>query len=363
MSDYVVHPAFNYGGTKLAGIWVGKYETSSKEGNSNSTNGDNVTSKTVQIKAGVSSWRYIQVSNIFTVCTEMNKSSNPYKLNTSDTVVDPHMMKNSEWGAVAYLSKSKYGKELEEVWKNNSSSYITGSAGNSASADKDTGTTNDYKSCQGQKASTTGNTTGVYDMNGGAWEYVAAYVNNVNSNLETYGSTLINAASKYRDVYSIGNSDETNDYKSCQGQKASTTGNTTGVYDMNGGAWEYVAAYVNNVNSNLETYGSTLINAASKYRDVYSIGNSDDRELNYQMSTPDRGYYGDAIWETSSRRTDASLQDSWYRDYSYFPYYSGPFFRRGGIWGNTTGDGIFAFADNDGYSYSVYGFRVVVPVF
>ncbi len=27
MSDYVVHPAFNYGGTKLAGIWVGKYET------------------------------------------------------------------------------------------------------------------------------------------------------------------------------------------------------------------------------------------------------------------------------------------------------------------------------------------------
>ena len=41
-------------------------------------------------------------------------------------------MKNDEWGAVAYLSKSKYGKENEEVWINNSSSYITGSAGNSA---------------------------------------------------------------------------------------------------------------------------------------------------------------------------------------------------------------------------------------
>ena len=28
MTDYVVHPAFNYGGTKLNGFWVGKFETS-----------------------------------------------------------------------------------------------------------------------------------------------------------------------------------------------------------------------------------------------------------------------------------------------------------------------------------------------
>ena len=155
MSDYVVHPAFNYGGAKLAGIWVGKYETSNTNCTTSSSTGEyNGTGKTVMIKAGVTSWRNIQVSNIFTVCTEMNKSSNPYKLNTSDTVVDPHMMKNREWGAVAYLSKSKYGKETEEVWINNSSSYITGSAGNSASANTDIGTTNDYKSIQGQKAST-----------------------------------------------------------------------------------------------------------------------------------------------------------------------------------------------------------------
>lgn len=32
MSDYVVHPAFNYGGTALSGFWVGKYETSNVEG-------------------------------------------------------------------------------------------------------------------------------------------------------------------------------------------------------------------------------------------------------------------------------------------------------------------------------------------
>ena len=55
-------------------------------------------------------------------------------------------------GAVAYLSKSKYGKQNEEVWINNSSSYITGSAGSIASAVSDAGTTNDYTSTQGVKA-------------------------------------------------------------------------------------------------------------------------------------------------------------------------------------------------------------------
>ncbi len=68
---------------------------------------------------------------------------------------------------------------------------------------------------------------------------------------------------------------------------------------MSGGAYEYTAAYVNNGNSNLGTYGSTLVNAAGKYKDVYSKGSNDDREPNYQMSTPDRGHYGDAVWETS----------------------------------------------------------------
>ena len=155
-SDYVVHPAFNYGNSKenkLRGLWVGKYETSSQEGNSNSTSGDNVTTKTIQVKAGVASWRYISVSNIYTVCTEMNKSGNPYGLSTSDSVVDPHMMKNTEWGAVAYLSKSKYGKETEEVWKNPNTNYLTGQAGASVSANGTTSTT-DYKSTNGQKAST-----------------------------------------------------------------------------------------------------------------------------------------------------------------------------------------------------------------
>ena len=102
---------------------------------------------------------------------------------------------------------------------------------------------------------------------------------------------------------------------------------------MNGGAYEYVAAYVNNEHEHLIKYGSTLVNAASKYKDIYTTGSSDYYEPNYQVSTPDRGHYGDAIWETSSR-TGENWNDSWYGDYSDFPRSNVPFFRRGGVYGS-----------------------------
>ena len=197
------------------------------------------------------------------------------------------MMKNDEWGAVAYLSKSKYGKQNEEVWINNSSSYITGSAGNSASASGNTGTTTDYTSTQGVKASTTGT------------------------------------------VY--------------------------GVYDMSGGAWEYVAAYVNNGNSNLTNYGSSLVNGDAKTKNVYSKGSSDSRDNNYSANS---GKYGDAVYETSANGNSSS--SSWYGDYSYFPNTSGPFFRRGGYYNDGTGAGVFCFYNSYGRSDSYYSFRPVL---
>jgi len=203
MSDYVVHPAFDFGSTKLSGFWVGKFESSNTD--KTTYNG---TDKTMMIKANVPSWRSIQISNMFDVCLEMNKANNVHKLPTSDTVVDPHQMKNDEWGAVAYLSKSMYGKQNEEVYINNNSSYITGIAGDTASASNSSATTNTYNTTVGQKASTNGNITGVYDMSGGAWEYTAAYVNNGNGNLTSYGASLVNNTNgRYKNVYSKGSSD------------------------------------------------------------------------------------------------------------------------------------------------------------
>ncbi len=196
------------------------------------------------------------------------------------------MMKNDEWGAVAYLSKSKYGKQNEEVWINNSSSYITGSAGNSASASGNTGTTTDYTSTQGVKASTTGTVYGVYDMSGGAWEYVAGYVNNGHGNLTNYGSSLVNGDAKTKNVYSKASSD----------------------------------SYENNYNAN-----------SSKY--------------------------GDAVYETSA---SGSSSISWYGDYSYFPFESYPFFRRGGNYNDGTYAGVFYFDYSSGIGYSVVSFRPVL---
>ena len=148
------------------------------------------------------------------------------------------MMKNDEWGAVAYLSKSKYGKQNEEVWINNSSSYITGSAGNSASAGSNTGTTNDYTSTQGVKASTTGTVYGVYDMSGGAWEYVAGYVNNGNSSLTSYGSSLVNGDAKTKNVYSKASSDNnTNNYNANSGKYGDAVYETSANGNTDNGSW------------------------------------------------------------------------------------------------------------------------------
>ena len=268
--NWNIHPAFNYG-TTVSGLWVAKFEASRSNATSSSAGSNN----TIKIQPGVQSWRSITVNDIYTNCLNYNKTLNS------------HMMKNDEWGAVAYLSKSKYGKQNEEVWINNSGSYITGSAGNSASAGSNTGTTNDYTSTQGVKAS--------------------------------------------------------------------TTGTVHGVYDMSGGAWEYVAAYVNNGNSNLTNYGSSLVNGDAKTKNVYSKGSSDSRDNNYSANS---GKYGDAVYETSANGNSSS--SSWYGDCSNFPYTSGPFFERGGNYNNGTGAGVFYFSNSNGISYGGDSFRPVL---
>ena len=171
MDDYVVHPSFNWDGVPLAGYWVGKFESSNNGGK-------------IQIKGGVLRWSGISVNDIHNTCVGMNNSGNSYGLSTDDNKVDPHMMKNSEWGAVAYLAQSKYGKNSEVSINDNSNLYTGGGSGTS------------YRTKTAQ--STTGDVTGIYDMSGGAYEYVAGYVGNGGS----YASSLVNAPARYKDTYS-----------------------------------------------------------------------------------------------------------------------------------------------------------------
>ena len=124
---------------------------------------------------------------------------------------------------------------------------------------------------------------------------------------------------------------------------------------MSGGAWEYVAGYVNNGNSSLTSYGSSLVNGAAKTKNVYSKGSSDDRNGNYSANS---GKYGDAVYETSANGN--SSNGSWYGDYSNFPYAGDPFFRRGGYYGGGTYAGVFCFSSYGGDSLSGSSFRPVL---
>ena len=246
-SGYVIHPAFNYGET-VSGLWVAKFEASNINGK-------------MMVQPGVRSKRSINVNDIYTNCINYNKTLNS------------HMMKNDEWGAVAYLSRSKYGTNKEVTINSNSSYYTGGGSGNA------------------------------------------------------YATT--NTAQ-------------------------STTGNVYGVYDMSGGAWEYVAAYVNNGNAYLTNYGSSLVNGDPKTKNVYEKGSSDSRDNNYSAN---KGVYGDAVYETS---TSGSGTTSWYGDCSYFPNASDPFFRRGGFSDNGSLAGVFFFIYSTGNRHGDISFRPVL---
>ena len=136
----------------------------------------------------------------------MMENGNQYGFDkTKDIKLDTHMLKNNEWGAVAYLTQSIYGRctsstNCTEVGINNSS-YVTGygaPAGSSAYDDEENYVSPQaYNTIQGMDASTTGNIYGVYDMSGGAYDYVMGNYNNTIDNSQF--TTLPNT--KYYNVY------------------------------------------------------------------------------------------------------------------------------------------------------------------
>ena len=123
---------------------------------------------------------------------------------------------------------------------------------------------------------------------------------------------------------------------------------------MSGGAWEYVAAYVNNENANLTNYGKSLVDGDQKTKNVYAKASTDDNPNNYNQN---KGVYGDAVYETS---TSGRGTTSWYSDYSIFPGTSSPFFKHGGTYGDGSYAGVFCFNGNNGYGDSFHSFRPVL---
>ncbi len=301
----IVHPAFNFGGTNLSGIWVAKFEASmegEKNTNTVGTTGDDITTKNVKVLPNVQSWRYISVGNAFTNCLAMNDNENIYGITSA---VDSHLMKNSEWGAVAYLSASQYGITPEI---NQSNEYYDSEKYKAYTGGQD------YKSELTQ--STTGNITGVYDMCGGAWEYVAAYYDNENGNIGTYGTTtyfsenrLKAGYEKYWDKYEV---DEE--------EKAKDT------------SWQ-------NDNAKIKELAEKRLNLM---KDVKGVGMYDVKKT---FSFFGRLKDGKDTWDLMIDVDTATVQYGvgiYNNDYILVGNISFPFLLRGGQWANDTGAGVFA---------------------
>ena len=184
--NWYTHPAFTFGDEELAGFWVGKFEVSG-------------TTDAITIKPNVSSLRNQTVSSFFTAIQNI---STTYSLNG-----DSHMMKNMEWGAVAYLKQSEYGLGTTDIRKNNNSSYITGCGSLDGGSASDI--CNTYNTTDGMLASTTGNIYGVYDMSGGAWEYVMGNMVDSSGSFYVNNSGFSSAPEdKYYDKYTYDTDDK-----------------------------------------------------------------------------------------------------------------------------------------------------------
>ena len=361
-TGYTVHPAFtdeskiNYanGGWKkeLAGIWVSKFEAGFASGNNNApvkasnVNYSQTTSLVWSREAGTTndstqparnwldgvygekttaikyptfqgltySMNYINPSDAFSISKALTDDGNIYGLKSSST--DSHLIKNSEWGAVSYLSQSKYGLNGENIVINNV---------------------------------TLNNTTpSVYAVTGCAASTADA---------DAVGITIDKLNKRSQDGVYV--------WTQKNGIKASSTGTIYGIYDMSGGTWERSAAIVNNGDDNLNTYGKVIMNAlnngkSTAYVTVYPKGETsgqsldDSSKANYAANTK---IYGDAIRETS---TAGVGQTSWYSDYSYFAGVNKPFFIRGGVYWYTSDAGLFCFTRTSGDNDYVRGFRSVL---
>ena len=227
--EWLTHPAFTLGTDELEGIWVGKF----------STTGD---ATTPTIRPNLAALTEQNVSTQFT--TSQKFGTTTYLTSTGVSEVDAHMMKNIEWGAVAYLKQSKYGLGTTDIGLNNyldetdlnngGTNYLKTGCGIASGSAYST-TCNAYNTTDGMLASTTGNITGVYDMSAAMGTYVMGVMKTSNGTALTYSSSGFTTStlpfnSKYVDQYEYGTtySDQTAYNRRILGD---ATGEVHGWYD------------------------------------------------------------------------------------------------------------------------------------
>ena len=176
-------------------------------------------------------YNVISIGDSYSLSREIASATAFYGLDSR--ITDSHMIKNSEYGALLYLTQSSYGRNgvkpninnLNFNSKNSKNIYaVTGfvGAGISTRATRNISLINAYNTTIGGLGSSTGNIYGVYDLNGCLWEKSSAYITNRNASLKTYGQGLsyntssdsfIKKSTKYSTTYpyySLGDSSSNN---------------------------------------------------------------------------------------------------------------------------------------------------------
>ena len=291
--EWLTHPAFTFGGQELEGFWMAKFETGYDGATTTAEAQINAVDPTkIIIKPNMYSWRSIQAVNMYKNAQGM-KTISKFGLSENE---DPHLVKNMEWGAMAYLTQSKYGKqgndaysgEEKQVRINNNTTYLTGCGADAQDA-VGVATCDSYETANGMSASTTGNISGVYDTSGGAWDYAAGVMKTTN------GTDLLVAQSGFDQV------------------------------ELN------------------------KIGRSGKYFDVYEYGISlEDRS---------RGHLGDATLEMGPFYSD---KGAWYEDFGYFVNDVYSFFIRGGHYSHFYKAGLTGFSYYPGEMGKTIGSRITI---
>ena len=308
---WATHPAFTFGTKELNGIWFAKFETT----------GNNTQPTVLPNEAHMSGY-YTASYNIGRMYTTaktlgVSDSSNvggktdysaPTQNNHHLAKLSSHMVNNNDWGAATYLSASKYGAGYNGVQIN--SQYQDRNNGNGS----------------------TYGTTGCGPLS--------------NGNTGTYsdGGTL-------GTQQACSSSDPQRAYNGALGQLASTTNNSTGIYDMSGGGWEYTASsYTSDLSNSVtnEYFGSSA--AHPPYVNTYNF--SDPNSCTFATCG------GQALYETNNGSDRGSYQ--WNGNYMYFVNSSFLWFVRGGRYRNGSDAGLFYAYGGDGDANDDYAFRVAL---
>ena len=301
--------AFTFGDKQLSGFWYGKFEIGGTLASSCTNETCNVSN--IVVKPNAEALRGQTISDLFYASRSMEQPGNSFGFVSSE--VDTHMSKNNEWGAVAYLTQSIYGRctsstSCTEVYINNSSGMYTGrSGGNIGGSTPINGTYTD------QTSTTQNNTYGFYTYD----DYLLNY------NTNTKGNKV-----------------------SGKGTGASTTGTIYGIYDMSGGADEYVMGVLADPNGKPRSGGNSSNSGFTgmlKDGTIYTGIAFPDSKY-YNLYTDNSSYIGHALTETQG----------WYNDYASFINSERPWITRGGFFMQENDSGIFSIAP--------YGFNDFAPI-